>query len=330
VARAGPWSILHFVTKPSGTALPDYERLGLFYLGRPVEPETMEVQPEALLYDSRDLTTHAVCVGMTGSGKTGLCLALLEEAAIDGVPALAIDPKGDVGNLLLTFPDLAPEDFRPWVDEDEARRQGKTPHALAAETAETWRRGLADWGEDGARIARLRQAAEVRIYTPGSDAGIPISVLSSFAAPPPDLAADADLFRDRVVTVASSVLGLLGRDADPVSREHVLLSRLLEDAWQGGRDLELADLIRQVQKPPFDKIGVLDLEAVFPERERMELAMALNNLLASPGFAAWLSGEALDLDRLLYTAEGKPRIAVVSIAHLSEAERMFFVTLLLT
>lgn len=311
--------------------LPDYERLGLFYLGRPVDPETLSVQPDPLLYDSRDLTTHAVCVGMTGSGKTGLCLALLEEAALDGVPALAIDPKGDVGNLLLTFPDLRPEDFRPWVDDDQARRQGTTPEAFAAETAETWRRGLAEWGEDGARIERLRQSAEVRIYTPGSDAGIPISILSSFAAPPPELTADADLFRDRVATVAGSLLGLVGRVADPVqSREHVLLSRILEEAWRAGRDLDLADLIRQVQRPPFDRLGVMDLETVIPERERMDLAMALNNLLASPGFAAWLSGEALDLDRLLYTAEGRPRIAVVSIAHLSEAERMFFVTLLLT
>ncbi len=309
----------------------DYEKLGLLYLGRPVDPETGETAAEPLLYDSRDLTTHAVCVGMTGSGKTGLCLSLLEEAAIDGVPALAIDPKGDVGNLLLTFPDLAPDDFRPWIEEDEARRRGLDPDALAAETAQSWREGLAEWGQDGERIARLRAAADFRIYTPGSDAGLPVSILSSFAAPPPELLDDADLFRDRVVTVASSLLQLLRRDADPVrSREHVFLSRLLEEAWRAGHDLDLADLVRQVQKPPFDTVGVMDLETVFPERERIDLAMALNNLLASPGFASWLTGTPLDLDRLLYTDEGRPRVAVISIAHLSEAERMFFVTLLLS
>ena len=309
----------------------DYEKLGLLYLGRRIDPETGETAAEPLLYDSRDLTTHAVCVGMTGSGKTGLCLSLLEEAAIDGVPALAIDPKGDVGNLLLTFPDLAPEDFRPWIEEDEARRRGLEPDALAAETAKTWREGLAAWGQDGERIARLRAAADFRIYTPGSDAGLPVSILSSFAAPPPELRDDADLFRDRVVTVASSLLQLLRRDSDPVrSREHVFLARLLEEAWRAGRDLDLAGLVRQVQKPPFDTVGVMDLETVFPERDRMDLAMALNNLLASPGFASWLTGTPLDLDRLLFTDEGRPRVAVISIAHLSEAERMFFVTLLLS
>lgn len=309
----------------------DYEKLGLLYLGRPVDPETGETAAEPLLYDSRDLTTHAVCVGMTGSGKTGLCLSLLEEAAIDGVPALAIDPKGDVGNLLLTFPELRPEDFRPWVEEDEARRRGLDADTLAAETAKSWRDGLAEWGQDGERIARLRAAADFQIYTPGSDAGLPVSILSSFAAPPGEILEEADLFRDRVVTVASSLLQLLRRDADPVrSREHVFLSRLLEEAWRAGRDLDLADLVRQVQKPPFDTVGVMDLETVFPERERMDLAMALNNLLASPGFASWLTGTPLDLDRLLFTDEGRPRVAVISIAHLSEAERMFFVTLLLS
>ena len=209
--------------------------------------------------------------------------------------------------------------------------RGSIAGTLAAETAATWKNGLADWGQDGERIARLRAAADFRIYTPGSDAGLPISILSSFAAPPPELAQDADLFRDRVTTVASSLLNLLGRDDDPVqSTEHVFLSRLLEVSWRAGRDLDLADLIRQVQQPPFDKVGVMDLETVFPEKDRTDLAMALNNLMASPGFASWLSGTPLDLDRLLFTDEGKPRVAVVSIAHLSEAERMFFVTLLLS
>ena len=315
---------------PPAPPLPDYEKLGLFYLGRPLDPETRETEAHPLLYDSRDLTTHAVCVGMTGSGKTGLCLSLLEEAAMDRVPALAIDPKGDVGNLLLTFPELRAEDFRPWIDEEAARRRGESPEAAAAGTAALWTKGLADWGQDGARIARLRAAADFRIYTPGSRAGLPLSILASFAAPPPEVLDDPDLLRERITTVASSLLGLVGRDTDPVrSRDHILVARILEDAWQAGKDLDLAGLIRSVQSPPFERVGVLDLESFFPDKARFELAMTLNNLLASPGFEAWLEGDPLDLDTLLFTAEGKPRVAVVSIAHLSEEERMFVVSLLL-
>ncbi len=314
----------------TGGALPDYEKLGLFYLGRPVDPATRQTEPHPLLYDSRDLTTHAVCVGMTGSGKTGLCLSLLEEAAMDRVPALAIDPKGDVGNLLLTFPELRPQDFRPWIDEDAARRRGDSPESAAAATAERWKKGLADWGQDGARIARLRANADFRIYTPGSRAGLPLSILASFSAPPPEVLDDPDLLRERITTVASSLLGLVGRDTDPVrSRDHILVARILEEAWQAGKDLDLAGLIRAVQSPPFDKVGVLDLDSFFPEKDRFGLAMTLNNLLASPGFEAWLEGDPLDLDRLLFTDDGKPRVAVVSIAHLSEEERMFVVSLLL-
>lgn len=214
-------------------ALPAYEKLGVFYLGRPHDPESGETAAAPYLYDSRDLVTHALCVGMTGSGKTGLCVSLLEEAALDGVPALVIDPKGDLGNLLLTFPDLAAEDFEPWVDPEAARREGLSRGELAAQQADLWRRGLAEWDEDGERIRRLRRAADFRIYTPGSSAGTPVSVLASFAAPPPALLDDPDLLRDRVATTVTSLLGLLGIEADPVkSREHILLSLLLEGAWR--------------------------------------------------------------------------------------------------
>lgn len=310
-------------------ALPAYEKLGVFYLGRPHDPESGETAAAPYLYDSRDLVTHALCVGMTGSGKTGLCVSLLEEAALDGVPALVIDPKGDLGNLLLTFPDLAAEDFEPWVDPEAARREGLSRGELAAQQADLWRRGLAEWDEDGERIRRLRRAADFRIYTPGSSAGTPVSVLASFAAPPPALLDDPDLLRDRVATTVTSLLGLLGIEADPVkSREHILLSLLLEGAWREGSDLDLAGLIQAVQKPPVEKVGVMPLETFYPADDRFELAMTLNNLLASPGFAAWLEGEPLDVDRLLYTPEGRPRVAVFSIAHLSDAERMFFVSLL--
>src|SRR5205809_3715954 len=109
----------------------DFEKLGAFYLGRPFDLKQGKAQDGILLYDSRDLVTHAVCVGMTGSGKTGLCLSLIEEAAIDGVPVIAIDPKGDLADLLLTFPGLSAREFRPWVDEDEARRAGASADAFA-------------------------------------------------------------------------------------------------------------------------------------------------------------------------------------------------------
>ena len=283
-----------------------------------------------MLYDSKDLVTHAVCVGMTGSGKTGLCLALLEEAAIDGIPALVIDPKGDLADLMLTFPELRPEDFLPWINEEDARKKGLEPADYARQQAELWRKGLAEWGQDGARIRRLRDAVDIAIYTPGSEAGIPISILKSFAAPPSAIRDDGELFRERIAGTATSLLGLLGIDADPIrSREHILIATILDAAWRAGRDLDLASLIQAIQTPPVARVGVLDLESFYPSKARFELAMGLNNLLAAPGFAAWMQGEALDVGRMLWTPEGKPRIAVCSIAHLGDAERMFFVSLLL-
>lgn len=308
-----------------------YENLGSFYLGRAVDPVSAADRPDPLLYDSRDLTTHAVCVGMTGSGKTGLCLALLEEAAIDGIPAIAIDPKGDIGNLLLTFPELRPNDFAPWVDPGEAARKGTTIDASAAATAENWRKGLAAWDQGPERIKRFKEAVDVTIYTPGSTAGRSLSILQSFAAPSAAQREDATATRERVGSTVTALLGLVGIDADPVkSREHILLSTLLGNAWDEGRNLDLAGLIQGVQKPPFEQVGVFDLETFYPSKERLQLAMALNNLVAAPGFAAWMQGDPLDIQSLLYTPAGKPRIAVISIAHLNDAERMFVVTLLLS
>jgi hypothetical protein len=304
--------------------LPDYEKLGAFYLGR------LKDTNDTLLYDSKDLCTHAVCVGMTGSGKTGLCLGLLEEAAIDGIPALVIDPKGDLANLLLTFPNLAPEDFAPWVNPDEARTKGLDVAAFAAAESEKWRKGLAQWDQDGARIQRLRSACDLAVYTPGSDAGLPVSILKSFGAPDANILNDREALRDRIASTSTSLLALAGIDADPVqSREHILLSTILDTAWRAGTDLDLPAIIAQVQKPAFTKVGVLDLDSFYPAKERFGLAMALNNLLASPGFEAWLTGEPLDIDAMLWTPAGKPRISIFSIAHLSDTERMFFVSLLL-
>ncbi|MEP6993183.1 MAG: ATP-binding protein, partial [Acidobacteriota bacterium] len=308
----------------------DFEKLGSFYLGRRYDLAGRKRTEDLLLYDSRDLVTHAVCVGMTGSGKTGLCLSLIEEAAIDGVPAILIDPKGDLGNLLLTFPNLQPADFRPWINEEDAARKGSSPDDFAAQQAEAWKKGLAEWGEDGARIQRLRDAAEFLIYTPGSRAGRPVSILRSFAAPPEPVRGDEELFRERVASTATGLLTLLEIDADPLqSREHILVSTVLSGAWSRGEDLDLPSLIARIQTPGVPRIGVVDLESFFPAKERFALAMRLNNLLAAPGFATWMEGEALEIGSILRSPQGKPRVAIFSIAHLSDAERMFFVTLLL-
>src|SRR5215216_1400379 len=298
----------------------DFEKLGVFYLGRPYDLTHKKPKDGLLLYDSKDLVTHAVCVGMTGSGKTGLCITLLEEAAIDGIPAIIIDPKGDLCNLLLTFPDLSPQDFKPWVEEG----------VDAAQQATLWKEGLAKWGQDGERIKRLRDAADFRIYTPGSNAGLPVSILKSFAAPPETIRQDNESLAERINTTVTSLLGLIGIDADPIrSREHILLSNILNQEWSAGRDLDIAALIQKVQVPPITKVGVMDLDSFFPADDRFQLAMALNHLLASPSFASWMEGEPLDIQKILYTEKGKPRLAIFSIAHLADAERMFFVSLLL-
>jgi hypothetical protein len=304
----------------------DFEKLGAFYLGRGYDAAKDQLAADPLMYDSRDLTTHAVCVGMTGSGKTGLCISILEEAALDGIPALVIDPKGDIANLMLTFPGLTAAEFQPWIDPAEAARKGTTPEALAAKTAETWKNGLAEWGEDGDRVRRFRESVDIAIYTPGSTAGLPLSILRSFAPPP--AGSDAGATRDRISAAVAGLLGLVGIAADPLkSREHILLSAIIDAAWSKGNALDLAGLIGAIQKPPFGKVGVFDVETFYPSKDRLELAMAINNLLASPGFGVWLEGEALDVQRLLFTVDGKPRISIISIAHLNDAERMFVVTL---
>jgi len=274
--------------------------------------------------------THAVCVGMTGSGKTGLCISLLEEAAIDGIPAIAIDPKGDLTNLLLAFPELKAQDFLPWVNEDDAHKKGLTTEEYAAKQAQTWANGLSSWGQSGDRIKRLREAADFVIYTPGSNSGIPVSIVKSFSPPPPAIMGDEELLRERISTTATSLLGIIGISADPIkSREHILISTLLDLAWKGQREFGIAELIQQIQKPPVTKIGVMDIDSFYPAKERFNLALALNNLLAAPGFSSWLEGEPLEMGSILYNPGGKPKISIFSIAHLNDSERMFFVALLL-
>ena len=308
----------------------DYEKLGAFYLGKSFDLENDRQEDDLILYKSKDLTTHAVIIGMTGSGKTGLGVGLLEEAAIDKIPVIAIDPKGDLGNVLLNFPKLEAGDFEPWVNPSEAANQGKTVPQYAADQARLWEGGLGKWGQDKSRIKRLAESVDMAIYTPGSNAGLPVSVLKTFTAPPAELREDSDLFRERIQSTATSILSLLNIDADPLaSREHILISNLLQSTWDEGRDMDIPALIGAIQNPPFTRIGVVDLDSFFPAKDRVALAMRLNNLLAAPGFGVWMEGESLDAGRLLHSENGKPRLSVMSIAHLSDAERMFFVTMLL-
>ena len=308
----------------------DYEKLGQFYLGRGYDPETKVVQDDLILYDSKDLVTHGVVLGMTGSGKTGLCLALLEEAAMDNIPAIIIDPKGDISNLLLMFPDLDARSFRPWINEDDAAKKGITPDEHAAKTAEMWKTGLADWGQNPERIVTLRDKVDINIFTPGSKAGIPVSILSSLEMPPFEIMDDAELLGERVESTVSSLLSLVGVEADSIqSPEAVLVAAIFQNAWAAEQNVTLETLIRHIQKPAFDKVGVIDLESFMPEKARQTLALKFNNLLASPGFASWLEGPPLDIAKMLHTPAGKPRISIFSIAHLGDTERMFFVSLLL-
>ncbi|MFN8489154.1 MAG: DUF87 domain-containing protein [Caldilineaceae bacterium] len=306
------------------------EKLGSFYLGAEYNLAANQRSEIPVNYDARDLTTHAVVVGMTGSGKTGLCVDLMEEAALDRVPAILIDPKGDITNLLLQFPELRPADFQAWLNEDDARRKGQSVAEFAQATAETWRNGLADWGVTSQRLRDLQAAVNYTIFTPGSDAGVAINILGSLAAPKLDFAANSEVIRERISGTVAALLGLVRDDADPVrSREAILLSNIFEFYWKQGKDLDIAQLILAIQTPPVRQLGVFDVDTFYPQKERFGLAIAFNNLLAAPTFQSWLQGEVLDVDQLFYTTAGQPRHSIFYIAHLSDSERMFFVTLLL-
>lgn len=303
-----------------------------FYLGRLFDPKAAKLTNKDLNYDSADLTTHAVVTGMTGSGKTGLCIALLEEAALNGVPAVIIDPKGDLTNLLLHFPELLPEDFQPWIDPEVVRRANMTPEKAAEEAADAWQKGLKEWGMKQDRIMDLKNSVKFSIFTPGSNSGIPVSVLSSLDAPDLDWEENREVLRERITSTVTALLGLVGlNDLDPIrSREHILLSNIFEEHWSQGRGLELDELILQTQNPPFDKLGAFPVDTFFPPKDRTELAMTLNNILAAPAFEAWREGQSLDVQSLLFTEDGQPRHSIFYLAHLSDGERMFFTTLLLS
>ncbi|MGY0398464.1 MAG: ATP-binding protein [Ostreibacterium sp.] len=304
-----------------------YEQLGNFYLGTEIDPANDN--SELVLYDAKDLTTHAVIIGMTGSGKTGLGACLLEEALLDGIPVIAVDPKGDMGNLLLTFPTLEAAQFEPYLDIGEAKQAGISMGELAQEKAELWQKGLKKTHQPLERIQKLRNAVEMNLFTPGATYGRPISLLKSLTAPNANLKADKDLYRERITATTTGILSLLGVENEALSRESILINTLLEYFWDKGQSIELTDLIAIIQRPPFERIGVMDLETIYPAKERLKLAMKLNNLLASPGFEAWTQGEELNAENLLFSSKGKPQLSVMNIAHLSEEARIFFVTILL-
>ena len=301
-----------------------------FYLGGLIDPASGERTGDLVDYDPSDLTTHGVIVGMTGSGKTGLGIIYLEEALLAGIPTLILDPKGDMTNLLLTFPDLSPDSFAPWVDEAEARKENKTVAELATEKAELWKKGLGRWDQDGQRIQTLRDSADFTIYTPGSTAGVPLNIIGSLANPGGNWDEDAETLRDEIEGFVSGLLGLVGIEADPISsREHILIANLIEHAWRNGRDLDMESLLGEIPRPPLRKGGVFELDTFFPEKDRLELAMQLNGLVASPAFSSWVEGPDLDIGTMLQ-ADGKPQAAIVYLAHLSEEERQFIVTLILS
>lgn len=309
----------------------DYEKLGLFYLGKKFDPENKKCLDDLILYDSSDLVTHAVCLGMTGSGKTGLCIDLLEEAAIDNIPVIAIDLKGDLANMLLTFPEMDAKSFLPWVDLDKARRESLSPEELAEREALSWKAGLAEWGQSPNRVRLLHETVKPRIYTPGRSHGTKLSVLASFACPESAVLEDRDLMREEITGTVTSFLALMQIDAEPLkSREHILISAIVDHEWQQGNDLTLNNLIEKIQAPPLKQIGALPLESFFPAKDRFNLAASLNNMLAAPGFEMWTEGEPLNIDQLFYDDKGKAKLSIISLSQLSDTERMFFVSLLLS
>lgn len=308
----------------------DYEKLGVFYLGKEYDELKNKLLENLILYDSKDLTTHALCVGMTGSGKTGLCIGILEEAAIDKIPAIIIDPKGDLSNLLLTFPDLKPGDFKNWISEEEAAKKGITLDQLAEKKASDWEKGLESWGENKDRIKKLKESADFEIYTPGSNAGKQVSVLSSLDPPEEKILNDDFSLRETILGVTSALLNLIGINADSIkSKETILITNIIEFYWKQKKNLTLAELIKAITKPPLSKVGVFDIETFYPSKERFDLAMQINNLLASPGFSGWMEGESFKIQNFFYNKDGKIKHSIFSIAHLNNTERMFFVTLLL-
>ena len=305
-----------------------YEKLGLFYLGKDIDKEMMEATEALTLLKNKNFTTHAAIIGMTGSGKTGLGVGIIEEAALDNIPSIIIDPKGDMGNLCLVDATFSPKSFEPWVA-DEAKTKEVDVFSYAKKISTMWQEGIESWGQTTQRVAKL-QAVEKTIYTPGSSAGVAINVMSSLEAPPTEIMEDSDTFASYLKSTTTSLLSLIGINADPLdSKEYILLAQIITKSWIAGDSLSIETLIGKIINPSFKKIGVLPLEDFYPQDTRFKLATKFNSLLASPSFSLWLKGESLDIQKLLYDDKGKAKVSIFSIGHLNDDERMFFVTLLL-
>ena len=303
----------------------DYEKLKLFYIGK----EKVNENYVPLVYKNKDLLTHAAIIGMTGSGKTGLGISLLEEAAIDNIPSIIIDPKGDMTNLLLTFPNLQGSDFEPWIEEQDAINNGLNVKEFAQKTADLWKNGLEKDFQSASRVEKLKNSADFTIYTPGSNAGVQISILSSFKAPSKEVLEDNDLLVSLINSTVSSILSLIDEKNDSSSKESILISSIFMNYFLEGKDLSLEELITLIVTPPFSKIGIFDLETFFAQADRLKLALKLNTIIANPAFKTWIEGETLDISNLLYDESGKAKVSIFSIAHLNDSQRMFFVSLLL-
>ncbi len=304
----------------------DYEKLKLFYIGK---EKINDEESIPLVYKNKHLTTHAAIIGMTGSGKTGLGISLLEEAAIDNIPSIIIDPKGDMGNLLLTFPELKQQDFEPWIEEQDAQNNGMSVAELAAKTASLWENGITGDFQNKERIKKLKDSADYTIYTPGSTAGVPVSVLSSFKAPSKKVLEDTDILNQLVSSTVSSLLSLVDIKDNTSSKEHILISSIFMNFYSQGKDLSLEELISSIVTPPFKKVGIFDLDTFFASEDRLKLALKLNTIIANPSFKSWIEGEPLDISNMLYDEDGKARVSIFSISHLNDSQRMFFVSLLL-
>jgi hypothetical protein len=305
-----------------------YEKLGLFYLGKDIDKTTMEATEALTLLKNKNFTTHAAIIGMTGSGKTGLGVSIIEEAAIDNIPSILIDPKGDMGNLCLTDATFSAKNFEPWVS-DEAKAKEANVGEYAVKISTMWKEGIESWGQTSERVEKFQNVKKT-IYTPGSSAGVSINIMSSLETPPPEIMEDSDIFGSYLKSTTVSLLSLVGIVADPLdSKEYILLAQIITKAWLADEDLSIESIIGKIINPSFKKIGVLPLDDFYPQSARFKLATKFNSLIASPSFSLWLKGENLDIQKLLYDENGKAKIAIFSIAHLNDDERMFFVTLLL-
>jgi len=305
-----------------------YEKAGLFYIGKDVDRVTQEPLEILTLLKNKNFTTHAAIIGMTGSGKTGLGIGLMEEAAIDNIPAIIIDPKGDMGNLLLSDPSFSVESFESW-SKSEASSKGEDPKEYATKIAKTWEDGIKSWNQDRSRVERFTKVKKT-IYTPGSLSGVPINIISSLNCPSSEILKDSDTYASYIKSTANSLLALIGASTKGIdSKEYILIAQKLSNAWINQQDVSLHSLITQIIEPPFKSIGVLPLDSFYPQEDRFKLATKFNSLLASPDFSLWLQGESLDIQKLLYDENGKAKISIFSISHLNDEQRMFFVTLLL-